>query len=70
MDSITFSEIIEAHNDTTPLISGSYASGKCEKILNSNFTTPYSYIGFVVNKIIGAGNILNFKEIQLSEKNI
>jgi hypothetical protein len=68
MDGITFSEIVETHNDTIPLKSGSYPSGKYEKILNSSFTTPYLYIGFVLNKIIGAGNTLNFNEVQIFGK--
>jgi hypothetical protein len=41
MEGLTFSEIVEAHNDTTPLTSGRYPSGKYEKILNSSFTSPY-----------------------------
>jgi hypothetical protein len=56
MDGITFTEIVEGHNDTIPLTSVNYPSGKYEKMLNSSFTTPYLYIGFVVNKIIGAGS--------------
>ena len=53
MDGVNFTEIVEASNNTTPLIYADYISGIYQKILNASFNTPYLYIGFVVNKLTG-----------------
>jgi hypothetical protein len=68
LDGITFTEIVEASNSVTALISSAYASSRYEKILNTSFNTPYKYFGFVFNKVVGSGAILNFSEIQLFGK--
>ena len=68
LDGITFTEIVEASNSVTALISSAYASSKYEKTLNTSFNTPYKYIGFVFNKVVAAGGILNFSELQLFGK--
>ena len=66
-DGITFTEITEASNSSIELTFINYSLGYYKQILKS-FSTLYSYIGFVFNKLIG-GNanayILNFSEIQL-----
>ena len=51
--SLNFNEIVEASNDTIPLVSADYISYIYQKILNSSFNTPYLYIGFCCNKLIG-----------------
>jgi len=69
IDGITFIEIVEASN-TTALTSGNYTSSKYEKKLNTTFNTPYIYIGFCYNKIIGSGGLLNFAELQIFGKEL
>jgi hypothetical protein len=64
-DGITFTEIQEAHNNINILNTNSYPSGYYEKDLGSNFKTPYLYIGFTVNKLVGNETILNIIEFQI-----
>jgi len=67
-DGITFTEIIDASNSVTALISDNYSLGFYHKVLTSSFNTPYLYIGFTFNKLVGGDAnavILNFGEIQL-----
>lgn len=52
-DGVNWIELIDASNDTNPLTLDNYSSGFYEKIFNNSIKTPFQYIGFVVNKIIG-----------------
>ena len=70
-DGITFIEIVEASNSTTALTSSSYSLSYYQQVLASTFSTPYLYIGFTINKLVGGdGNayVLNFSELQLFGK--
>jgi len=69
-DGVNFTELVDASNNTTALTINDYSTSYYEKIFNNSIKTPFIYIGFVVNKIVGDGQVLNFHEIQLfgSEK--
>ena len=71
-DGVNYNEITEASNNVSLLLS-SYSSGYYEKILNSTFTTPYLYIGLVVNKLTGGDSealMLNFAELKIFGKEL
>jgi hypothetical protein len=53
IDGINFTQIVEASNDTIPLVSSDNPSNIYQKILNTSFNTPYLYIGFCCNKLVG-----------------
>jgi len=64
-DGITFTEIIEG-SQSTRITTTDYASPFFyQKTLTPAITTPYLYIGWVINKLAGGDSILNFAEIQL-----
>ena len=73
-DGFNFTEIIEASNDINELTNSNYSSGFYEKKLNSSFNKLYTYIGFVVNKLVGGINgsyypyWLNIAEFQIFGK--
>jgi hypothetical protein len=65
----TFTEITEASNSTTQISSATYDT-YYEKRLTT-FNTPYLYIGWTINKLVGgnsSANMLNFAEIQIFGK--
>jgi len=64
-DGINWTLIKEATNEIVPLTTTNYTDGFYEHIVNNNNT--YSYIGFVVNKVVSnvSSGILNFAELQL-----
>ena len=67
IDGITFTEITQA-SQMTRLTASNYVNGFYTKsFLN---TTPYLYIGFTINKIVGGANdnMINFSELQLFGK--
>jgi|688.fasta_scaffold05615_13 hypothetical protein len=74
IDGINFTEIIEASNDINELTNSNYSSGFYEKKLNTSFNKLYTYIGFVVNKLVGGINgsyypyWLNIAEFQIFGK--
>ena len=71
MDGITFNEITEAHQLTRLGATDYSTSGYYEKVLSASFNTPYLYIGFTVNKLVGTAtsdNVLNFGEFQIFGK--
>lgn len=61
-----FIEITEA-SITTALLASDYVSFKYEKILNSTFNTPYLYIGFCVNKIVGLSGMAGALPLAMTE---
>jgi hypothetical protein len=71
VDGVNWTEIIDASNTITSLISGDYTPGYYEKILPSLFDIPYLYIGWIVKKLVGSDAqsvILNFLELQIFGK--
>ena len=71
-DGIIFTEIIEASNTTTRLISTDYSLGYYEKTLATTFSTTYQYIGFTFSKLVSVSGQteLCFAELQLFGKEI
>ena len=67
-DGINFIEIIDASNDINALTTNDYLNGYYEKIFNNTIKTAFKYIGFVVNKIVGEGLVLNIAEFQIFGK--
>ena len=69
-DGINWVEIKEASNNSVPaaLTINDYSKEYYEKVLNTNSTTTYRYIGFTINKLVGLYTTLNISEIQLFGK--
>ena len=66
-DGITFTEITQASNDTIRLTETSYPDNIYDQSLPT-FNTPYLYIGFTIQRIVGNASFLNFAEIRLYGK--
>jgi len=66
-DGITFTEIKNASNDTTPLTLASYDTNRMYEKSLTTFNTSYNYIGFTFNKkIVDASEpYLSISELQL-----
>jgi hypothetical protein len=65
-DGNNFIEITEA-SITTALSAADYVSNKYEKTLNTTFNTPYLYIGFCINKIIGLTGATGYLPLSMTE---
>jgi hypothetical protein len=71
MNGVDFTEITQA-SQMTILTTNNYpfvAQGYYEKKITTDFNTPYLYIGFTVNKLVG-GDTLNFQEFQIFGKEL
>jgi hypothetical protein len=66
-DGINFTEITQASNDTIRLITNNYPNNMYEQALPT-FNTPYLYIGFTIQRLVGNSNLLNFAELRLFGK--
>jgi hypothetical protein len=73
MNGIDFTEITQA-SQMSRLDTNAYPLGYYEKTLTADFNTPYLYIGFTVNKLIGVvgtdPTTLNFQEFQIFGKEV
>ncbi len=73
MNGIDFTEITQASQITPRLTTNDIVNGYYEKTLAAGFTTPYLYIGFAVNKLMGTSGFpdsLNFQEFQIFGKEV
>jgi len=72
MNGVDFTEITQASQITPRLTTNDIINGYYEKTLTAGFNTPYLYIGFTVNKLIGTTNpdSLNFQEFQIFGKEL
>jgi hypothetical protein len=72
MNNIDYTEITQASQITPRLTTNDIINGYYEKTLAAGFNTPYLYIGFAVNKLIGTSNpdTLNFQEFQIYGKEV
>jgi hypothetical protein len=71
MNGVDFTEITQA-SQMTILTTNNYpfvSQGYYEKKITTDFNTPYLYIGFTVNKVVG-GDTLNFQEFQIFGKEL
>jgi hypothetical protein len=68
-DGITFTEILEARQGSRLTVTDYVSNSYYIKILASTFTTPYTYFGMAVNKLIGTSETtLNFSEFLIFGK--
>ncbi len=73
MNGTDFTEITQASQISRRLTTADIVNGYYEKTLASDFNTPYLYIGFAVNKLIGTTSdpdCLNFHEFQIFGKQV
>jgi hypothetical protein len=73
MNNIDFTEITQASQITPRLTTNDIVNGYYEKTLSIGFNTPYLYIGFAVNKLIGTSGFpdcVNFQEFQIYGKEV
>jgi hypothetical protein len=71
MNNIDYTEITQASQITPRLTNADIINGYYEKTLAAGFNTPYLYIGFAVNKLIGTSGFpdcVNFQEFQIYGK--
>ena len=71
MNGIDFTEIIQASQITPRLTTNDIINGYYEKTLAAGFNTPYLYIGFCCNKLIGTSGFpdcVNFQEFVIFGK--
>ena len=73
MNNIDYTEITQASQITPRLTTNDIINGYYEKTLAAGFNTPYLYIGFAVNKLIGTSGFpdcVNFQEFQIYGKEV
>jgi hypothetical protein len=72
MNNIDYTEITQASQITPRLTTNDIINGYYEKTLAAGFNTPYLYIGFAVNKLMGTNfpDCVNFQEFQIYGKEV
>lgn len=72
MNNIDYTEITQASQITPRLTTNDIINGYYEKTLAAGFNTPYLYIGFAVNKLMGTyfPDCINFQEFQIYGKEV
>jgi hypothetical protein len=72
MNGIDFTEIVQASQITPRLTTNDIINGYYEKTLAAGFNTPYLYIGFCCNKLMGTNfpDCINFQEFVMFGKEV
>jgi hypothetical protein len=73
MNGVDFTEITQASQITPRLTTNDIINGYYEKTLAAGFNTPYLYIGFCCNKLIGTSGFpdcINFQEFVMFGKEV